>query len=210
MKELITSVKRVKKWIRKVVRKLVIDLKPTLCLPTASKYCSKNATWLGNLFMSPPTVFTYLYVYAETDTWDGLNRYCLPKNVTLNRSKLPVSAIGRRILDSGHVVDRDQSFKVIARVKNTQLLRFAKASAIRRIKLNRKQFVVHLSLPWVMNFFSNYFYKHFIMNISHSVYKTYSSMFYHNFISLQCVSETSTAFAELVISIAQAQDCRNK
>ena len=42
-----------------------------------------------------------------------------PKNLTLNGSKLPTSVIGRHILDSGHV-DRNLSFKVIARVKNFQ------------------------------------------------------------------------------------------
>ena len=57
-----------------------------------------------------------------------------PKNLILNRSKLPTSALGRHILYSGPVVDRNLSFKIIARMKNPQSIRFAEASAIRGIK----------------------------------------------------------------------------
>ena len=67
------------------------------------------------------------------------------------QSKLPTSAIGRHILNSGHVVDRNQSFKIIDQMKNPQLLRFAEASAIRIIKPDlcvQKEFVVHLALSW--------------------------------------------------------------
>ena len=45
----------------------------------------------------------------------------LPKNLILDGSKLPKSAIGRHILDSGHVVDRNRSFKIIARVTKSSV-----------------------------------------------------------------------------------------
>ena len=41
----------------------------------------------------------------------------LPNNLILNASKLPTSAIGREILDSGKVVDKNKLFNVIGRVK---------------------------------------------------------------------------------------------
>ena len=58
----------------------------------------------------------------------------VPTNLTLNGPKLPSSAIGRHIIDSGHVIDKTKAFKVITRARKVQLLRFAEASAIRRIK----------------------------------------------------------------------------
>ena len=75
----------------------------------------------------------------------------VPTNLTLNGPKLPSSAIGRHIIDSGHVIDKTKAFKVITRARNAQLLRFAEASAIRRIKPDlcvQKDFVAHLALPW--------------------------------------------------------------
>ena len=108
--------------------------------------------------MSPPIAFTNSRVHAEADTSDGQNGFCLlgssehvPTNLTLNGPKLPSSAIGRHIIDSGHVIDKTKAFKVITRARNAQLLRFAEASAIRRIKPDlcvQKDFVAHLALPW--------------------------------------------------------------
>ena len=66
-------------------------------------------------------------------------------------SKLPSSSIGKHILDYGHAVDRTQSFRILAKLRTPQILRFAEACAIRRIKPDlcvQKDFVVHLALPW--------------------------------------------------------------
>ena len=58
----------------------------------------------------------------------------LPKGLLLNRSKLPSSSIGKHILDYGHAVDRTQSFRILAKLRTPQILRFAEACAIRRMK----------------------------------------------------------------------------
>ena len=74
----------------------------------------------------------------------------LPTNLMLNGPKLPSSAIGIFIIDSRRVFNKTKAFKVITRARNAQLLRFAEASAIRRIKPDlcvQKDLVVRLALP---------------------------------------------------------------
>ena len=75
----------------------------------------------------------------------------LPKGLLLNGSKLPSDSIGKHILDYGHAVDRTQYFRILAKLRTPQILRFAEACAIRRMKpylCVQKDFVVHLALPW--------------------------------------------------------------
>ena len=131
----------------------------TLYSPTILRGCSKNPTWIKKISSCHLQLYLSIFMYIRGSTYIRRTERILstrifehlPKNLILNGSKLPTSAIGRHILDSGHVVDRNQSFKIIARMKNSQLLRFAEASAIRRIKPDlcvQKEFVVHLALPW--------------------------------------------------------------
>ena len=87
---------------------------------------------------------TKLYVRYVDDT------LFICKN-ELNGSKLPSSSIGKHIVDYSHAVDRTQSFRILAKLRTPQILRFAEACAIRRIKPDlcvQKDFVVHLALPW--------------------------------------------------------------
>ena len=75
----------------------------------------------------------------------------LPKRLLLNGSKLLSSSIGKHILNYGHAVDRIQSFRILAKLRTPQILCFAEACAIRRIKPDlcvQKDFFVHLALPW--------------------------------------------------------------
>ena len=92
----------------------------TLYSPTIVRGCSKNPTWIEKPHVTSNCI--YLFSCICSSTYIGRTERILstrisehlPKNLILNRSKLPTSAIGRHILDSGHVVDRNQSFKVIA------------------------------------------------------------------------------------------------
>ncbi|CAH8863643.1 unnamed protein product [Trichobilharzia szidati] len=75
----------------------------------------------------------------------------IPKNLRLKGPQVLNSAITRHLLDTGHNVDNLKSFKIINKQKKPNLLRFAEAIAIRRLKPNlctQKETVVNLALPW--------------------------------------------------------------
>ena len=57
----------------------------------------------------------------------------------------------KHLLDSEQSVGFNNSFKVINKQSNSQLLKFAEACAIKIYRQNlyiQKEMVIHLSLPW--------------------------------------------------------------
>ena len=75
----------------------------------------------------------------------------IPKNLRLKGPQALNSAIARHLLDTGHIVDNLQSFKIINKQKKPSLLRFAEAITIKRLQPNlctQKETVVNLALPW--------------------------------------------------------------
>ena len=110
---------------------------------------------------------------------------------------IKIEAIGRHIIDSGHVIDKTKAFKVITRARNAQLLRFAEASAIRRIKPDlcvQKDFVAHLALPWwiIIQFYVLTFPQFFVLIILRTF--DFSSI-------LQCVYAYFIVFSIAFVSI---------
>ncbi|VDP55692.1 unnamed protein product [Schistosoma margrebowiei] len=108
--------------------------------------------------MLPPTVYTNLHVPAKAvtlveqkgqPTSDSKNIF--RKSLRLNGLNAFNSAIARHLLDTGHEVDMLKSFKVINKQSNSNLLKFAEALAIKRLKPDlciQKETVINLSLPW--------------------------------------------------------------
>ena len=66
-------------------------------------------------------------------------------------NRLPNSAIGRHLIETGHCMNAQFAFKILARSRNKLVLRFAEALAIKRLKPSlciQKDFVINLALPW--------------------------------------------------------------
>ncbi|CAH8473689.1 unnamed protein product [Schistosoma haematobium] len=75
----------------------------------------------------------------------------IPKSLRLNGLKETSSAITRHLLDTGHEVDIRKSFKMVNKQSSSNLLKFAEAIAIKRLKpdlCTQKETVINLSLPW--------------------------------------------------------------
>ena len=74
----------------------------------------------------------------------------LPSWLSNPTGKIPTSSIARHILDTGHSITA-QSFRVIARQRNSRVLRFAEAASIWKLQPNlcvQKEFSTQLALPW--------------------------------------------------------------
>ena len=75
----------------------------------------------------------------------------LPNWLYASTSRTPASAIARHIMDTGHMVNRETSFKIIFSCKQPNQLFIAEAVAINRlgpILCSQKELVASLSLPW--------------------------------------------------------------
>ncbi|CAH8489333.1 unnamed protein product [Schistosoma haematobium] len=75
----------------------------------------------------------------------------IPNSLRSNRLKAFSSAVARHLLDTGHEVNILKSFKVINKQSNSNLLKFAEAIAIKRLKPDlciQKETVINLSLSW--------------------------------------------------------------
>jgi predicted GIY-YIG superfamily endonuclease len=75
----------------------------------------------------------------------------IPKKLQLKGDGIFKSSIAKHLIDTGHNIDLNTSFKVLTRQSTATLLRFAEAVAIRRMKPNlcvQKEMVVNLCLPW--------------------------------------------------------------
>ncbi|CAH8649406.1 unnamed protein product [Schistosoma intercalatum] len=73
------------------------------------------------------------------------------KTDELNEENPDRSAVARHHLDTGHEVDILKSFRVINKQSNSNLLKFAEAIAIKRLKPDlciQKETIINLSLPW--------------------------------------------------------------
>ena len=70
---------------------------------------------------------------------------------TLRARKPPASSIAKRLLETGHQVDKHSSFRILLCHSNPRFLRFAEAVVIKRsnpLLCVQKQISVHLRLPW--------------------------------------------------------------
>nr|CAH8822876.1 unnamed protein product [Trichobilharzia regenti] len=75
----------------------------------------------------------------------------VPKSLRLKGTNALNSAITRHLLDTGHEVDVEKSFKIINKQNSSILLKFAEAISIKRLKPDlcvQKEAVISLSLPW--------------------------------------------------------------
>nr|CAH8867638.1 unnamed protein product [Trichobilharzia regenti]CAH8868788.1 unnamed protein product [Trichobilharzia regenti] len=75
----------------------------------------------------------------------------VPKSLRLKGTNSYSSAITRHLLDTGHEVEIEKSFKIINRQRSSILLKFAEAISIKRLKPDlcvQKESVISLSLPW--------------------------------------------------------------
>ena len=61
------------------------------------------------------------------------------------------SVYTEHIINEGHVCDKNQCFEIIHKARNSRMLKFVEAVAIRKLRpqLNvQKEFLYNLKLPW--------------------------------------------------------------
>ena len=72
-------------------------------------------------------------------------------NVNQSVDRIPASSIGKHLLETGHVIDKNCSFEVIFRDQKPKSLMYLEAIAISRLKPQlcvQKKLFITLKLPW--------------------------------------------------------------
>ena len=75
----------------------------------------------------------------------------MPNWLTLTTGKKARSSITEHIMDEGHECKRDHCFKIIHKARNSRMLKYMEAVAIKKLKpaLNiQVEFDYKLKLPW--------------------------------------------------------------
>ena len=75
----------------------------------------------------------------------------VPKWALLNADKIAKSSITEHIINEGHPCDKNASFEILHKARNSRSLQFIEAVAIRKLKpqLNvQKMLDFKLQLPW--------------------------------------------------------------
>ena len=75
----------------------------------------------------------------------------VPRWLSLAADKTARSSITEHIINERYACDKDECFEIIHRAKNSPMLKFVEAVAIRKLKpqLNvQKEFQYNLKLPW--------------------------------------------------------------